>query len=594
MENEKASSLKRREMLRLMALGSAGAFLSACATGVPPAAPTAAVSATVVPPTTQASPTAMPAAGASAVVRRPMPADAAPADQQIFREMTGSFGTHIEWVKTVYNSAPGGHYSQIALIRLTPDFQVVPDAAESWEISDDHLDWTFKIRKGLVWSDGVPLNAHDFVWTFQRAANPKTAYDAGFFFELISGIKNWTEVAAGKLPVDQLGVVALDDYTLKISTKSPRPFFIQTMKEGMCSPKHMFDKYGEDWSADLKTMVFSGPYMVSEWVPQDHITLVANPSYNGPLNPYLSKYTYVYGQAENAFPAYVNNEIDLVVPLTLSELKRVQADPTLSAGLHSWPHWREFYITFDTMNPPFNDLKVRQAIAHAIDVDTLCKTTLKDTAYPNRTMLMPGFPAYSADLQKVQNYDPDLAKKLFAEAGFADGKGFPSVELWSRTPTGEPPLSKPAGEFIQAQLKQNLGIDIGFREIERKTFTDAINKHTHNFFIVPYEYDYVDASDLLDLFLPGSRHAWENAKYTELVTQADGMFGDEAKRTEVYQQAERILVEDVGCAFLFGQLDNALWRANLRGLAVSANVGGLTEWSGEITDSGFELYVAKS
>src|SRR5262249_27192661 len=162
-----------------------------------------------------------------------------------------------------------------------------------------------------------------------------------------------------------------------------------------------------------KTMVFSGPYIVSEWVSQDHITLTPNPTYNGPLKPYLSKYEYVYGQAENAFPAYVNNEIDLVVPLAISQLKRAQGDPTLSAALHAWPHWREFYITMDTFNPPFNDIKVRQAFGHAIDADTRCSTTLKDTAYVNRTMLMPGFPAYSSDLQKVQNYDPTLAKNCW-------------------------------------------------------------------------------------------------------------------------------------------------------------------------------------
>lgn len=586
MQKDKAIIMTRRELLRLMAFGGTGAVLTACGVSTLPTA----VPGTAVP---QVNPTAMPAAttAAGAAVTRAMPADAAPAEQQIFREMTGNFGTHIEWVKTVYNSAPGGHYSQIALVRLNQDFEMVPDAAESWEVSDDHLTWTFHIRKGLVWSDGAPLNANDFVWTFRRAANPKTAYDAGFFFELVAGIKNWTEVSSGKLPVEELGVVAKDDYTLQITTKTPRPFFVQTMKEGMCSPKQAFDKYGEDWSADLKTMVFSGPYIVSEWVNQDHITLVPNPTYNGPLKPYLSQYTYVYGQAENAFPAYVNNEIDLVVPLSISELKRAQADPTLSSALHAWPHWREFYITMDTTKPPFNDLKVRQALAHAIDVDTLCNTTLKDTAYPNRTMLMPGFPAYSADLQSVQAYDLAKAKQLLADAGFPDGKGFPTVELWSRG--GDLPLAKTAGEFIQAQMKQNLGIDIGFREVERKTFTDAINAHTHNFFIVPYEYDYVDASNLLDLFLPGSRHAWENAKYTELVTQADGMFGDEAKRTEIYQQAERILVEDIGCVFLFGQLDNALWRPYLAGPAVSKNKQGLTTWTAEIADAGLELYVAK-
>jgi peptide/nickel transport system substrate-binding protein/oligopeptide transport system substrate-binding protein len=478
------------------------------------------------------------------------------------------------------------------MTRLNQDFEVVPDAAESWDVSDDHLTWTFHIRKGLVWTDDTPLNAHDFVWTFQRAANPATAYDAGFFFELIAGIKNWTEVAAGNLPVDQLGVKALDDYTVQITTRSPRPFFLQTMKEGLASPKQMFDKYGEDWASDQKTMVFSGPFAVSEWVDKDHITLTPNTKYNGPIKPGLSQYKYVYGLPENAFPAYLNNEIDLVVPLGVSELKRAQSDPSLSSALHNWPHWRQFYITFDTFNPPFDNLKVRQAIAQAIDVETLCNTTLKDTAYPNRTILMPGFPAYSADLQAVQKYDPATAKQLFADAGFPSGQNFPSVELWSRG-GDTPPLAKPAGEFIQAQLKQNLGIDIGFREVERKTFTDAINAHTHNFFIVPYEYDYVDPSDLLDLFLPGSRHAWKNDQYTQLVTQADGMFGDPEQRIAVYQQAEKILVQDVGCAFLFGQTDNALWRPNLRGAAVSKNKAGLTTWTAEIADAAFELYVAK-
>lgn len=582
--------LTRRELLRLLALGGAGAYLSACGPRATPVAPTATAGMPQPSPTATLIPT--PAVMVNSAGKE-MPADVAPLDQQLFREMTEQFGTHIEWIKTVYNRAPGGRRCQIALARLNNDFEIVPEAAESWEVSEDGLTWTFRIRKGLKWSDGVPLNAQDFVWTLQRAANPATAYDGGFMFSLVAGIKNWRKVEAGELPLDELGVEAPDDYTLRITTESPKPFFVQPMKEAVCSPRHMFEKYGEDWATDLKTMVFSGPYQTTEWVHRDHVTQTPNPEYNGPLKPYLEQYRVIYGLPENKFPAYLTNEVDIVESLTVAELKQVLGDEDLISHLHSYPHWQNWYITLDTFNPPFNDLKVRQAMSHAIDVDTVCNTTLKDVATPNRSMLMPGYPGYNEELQKVQKYDPQLAKELMAEAGYPGGQGFPKVEMWARDLVGERPMATALGEFIQAQLKDNLGIEVGFRMVEAKSFAEALNKHTHNFFLVPYEYDYVDPSNLLDLWLPGSRHAWENEKYTELVTKADAMMADPEERLAMYQDAERILVEDVGAIFLLTPVRNALWRPYLKGKAVSPNKDGIARWNHDITTTAYELYVAK-
>ncbi len=521
------------------------------------------------------------------------PEDAAPYDQQVITSIAGE-GIYLDWLKNVYKAAPGADMIQASLVRSNEDFNMLPEAAESWEVSEDGLTWTFHIRKGMVWSDGAPLTAHDYVYSFRRAANPETGYDFGWFFSWGAGIKNWGKVEGGELPLEDLGVAAPDDYTLTVTTETPKPFLPMIMTNSFVVPRQAVEKYGDDWATKAETMIFSGPYMVTEWVKGSHITFEANPTYNGPFKPLLGKRIIKLGAPETWFPAYLNDETDYCEYLSKGDLAMAQRDPELKEQLHTWLNFVTYYLCFDDTKSPFNDLKVRQAFRHAIDRELMCRTVLKDMAEPNYSILMRGFPAFNPALKEIAMFDPDKAKKLLAEAGYPDGKGFPKVELWIRDEAKRMAVQKPGGEFIQAQLKDNLGIEIEVKIMERKIFMDGLNKHTQNFFLIPYEFDFVDPSNFLGVFLGGGRHTWSNAEYDRLVREADAMMGDQEARFKKYQEAEKILVEDVGGVFLWSDILSAMWKPYVKGKSLEPNKQGVVAWRWNrmgITD--FTIYVAE-
>jgi peptide/nickel transport system substrate-binding protein/oligopeptide transport system substrate-binding protein len=247
--------------------------------------------------------------------------------------------------------------------------------------------------------------------------------------------------------------------------------------------------------------------------------------------------------------------------------------------LHSWPMFRIFYLSFDTTKPPFDDIRVRYAINHASNREELCSTVLKDLASPEYSLLVKGFPGYddAEEAKESSKFDPELAKKLLAEAGYPDGKGFPELELWIRAEDQLMPWQKPAAEYIQAQLKENLGINIIPRIMEVKTFTDALNQRTHNFFLLAYQFDYVDPSNFMDLYLTGGRHAWSSDEYDELVRKADSL-GEWEQRVEKYREAERILAKECPAVFLFQQQYSAAWKPFLKGEGLEPNKDGLSSW----------------
>jgi peptide/nickel transport system substrate-binding protein/oligopeptide transport system substrate-binding protein len=207
-------------------------------------------------------------------------------------------------------------------------------------------------------------------------------------------------------------------------------------------------------------------------------------------------------------------------------------------------------------------------------------------------MLQPGYPEANTEaLASIQRYNPDLARKRLAEAGYPDGKGFPNMEIWLR---GEPQVINTAAQAVQAMLRQTLNIDIGVRNMERKVFTEALNKKEITLALIPYRYDYVDASNQLSLWLSNGRHPWHNERFEDLVIQANILIGDPKRRTELYQKAEQILVSEVGGVFLWYTLMNEMWQPYVRGAALETNKWGYRAWRGnQMLNLTPTLYISK-
>ncbi len=282
-----------------------------------------------------------------------------------------------------------------------------------------------------------------------------------------------------------------------------------------------------------------------------------NTKYHGVRKAPYSKITWAIASG-NALAQFQTGQVDETPYLSSGDLQlalhTMRKDVVTASSFDVW------YLTYNTYTKPFNDLRVRRAFNLALDRQTLANDVLKNIAKPNYTLLMPGFPGYDPTI-KVP-YDVKQAQQLLAAAGYPGGKGFPSIDIYVRNNPGEVPFTKPAAEYIQSQLKTNLGVSVGVKVIDQKVFTDMINKHEQPLFLVGYNFDYVDPSDYMDLFVTGGRHAWSNKQYDQTVAAADHSF-DAATRKTLYEKAQHILADQVPASFLFVPQYSFLWNPKI-------------------------------
>ncbi len=575
-------------------------LITACG-GAPAAAPTAAPAATeaptapsvidaatATPAPVEATATAAPAPAVATLNGITLPADAAPADQQVYRTFfnaTTTFTT-VDFLVSVYEE--GGAVTNVLsepLIRLDNNFMPQPAAALSWEANADGTEWTFHLDPNLKWSDGTPVTAADYVSTFQFAADKTHAWDFAWFFAAPGEIKNWSKVGAGTVPNDQLGVVAKDANTVVFTTETPAPFLPAKLLYSTPLQKAAFDKNGPLYNNDPKTSVSSGPYILKEWTKGEKLVYEANPTYTGSNKPYIQRVECIAAKPETFFAGYRNGDVDALGGefIGAAETQIIAADPELTKQVTKNANdFRTDYLFFDTKTKPFDNLKVRQAFSHVIDRDSLIANIIgPNQAIPAYSFLMPGFHASnSKELSTIQNYDVAAAKKLLAEAGFPDGKGFPKITLWLRN---EPQVRQDAAAAIAASLKQNLGIDVEVSNKEQKTFMEALNSKPTKiqFGMVSYGIDFFDASNMLGVWHSDGRHNWNNKDFDKLVDEASAST-DTAGRLKQFQDAEKLLVSDVGGIFLFHRVNSGLLKPYVVGKALEPNNAGFNgiQWPG--------------
>ncbi len=493
--------------------------------------------------------------------------------ESVLNAAVGFGGTYMDMMKTIYNRAGQPDLIQIPISAYDKNFELHPIAAESWSVSDDGLVWTIKLRPGLLWSDGKPLTADDFVFGLQRAV--KSGYDFSWFWSWAGGVKNWTKVEKGELGLESLGVKALDARTIQVTTDSPKPYFPDICAYWWAVPKSAVEKYGDEYATKAETMLSSGPYKLSKWTLNESIELVKNPNYKAPWPGKIDKIMF-YPQLANpevGFPAYLAGDID-ITPLNVGQM--AYARKKFPNDVKSNALFQIYYLTFDFTTAPFNDVNVRKAFMYAFDREKLTSTILKDVAAPAYTLTTPGFSGFNPEIKAQTGFDAAKARDYLAKAGYPGGKGFPKVELLWRIEGGyHAPIVKPMAEFIQAQLKSVLGIDVGVKGLELKSWMDALTKREGKLFIAPYLYDYIDASNFYDMFLSGGRHSWVNAKYDELVKKADAT-NEWSKRAPLYRQAEQIIVDEAAATYLVHAKENNLFSPRLKGEGAEPNKYGFT------------------
>jgi peptide/nickel transport system substrate-binding protein/oligopeptide transport system substrate-binding protein len=323
---------------------------------------------------------------------------------------------------------------------------------------------------------------------------------------------------------------------------------------------------GSLYNTDPATAISAGPYILSEWVPDQHIIYVRNEAYTGTLPGLVNQVTIKLASKDNYFAMYQANEIDFMRHPAPAAIEIMMADEATASEVHQGVgDFPTYYVFFDVTQPPFDDLKVRQAWSHAIDRDALASAILGPAGVPAYSWLAPGFPAAQGEAVKdIQGFDPELAKSLLAEAGYPDGEGFPAQQLQLRAPN---PLEKTVAGAIASMLTEHLNIDVELVERDSPGYmADLTAKPTKMLLgFVRYGMDFFDPFNMLSVWLSGGRHSWSNPAFDEGVKAAAEFLGDPAERIAMFQAAERIMVEDVPCVFIFHGTEVQLIKPWLKG-----------------------------
>lgn len=489
-------------------------------------------------------------------------------------------GPDPETIDPTLNSAIDGAnlvlYGFETLLTFDKDSKIVPGQAETWEVSDDGLTYTFHLRDGLKWSDGTPLTASDFVYTWKRMANPLTA--APYGYDMLCMVKGYDAIMAlSETPTDEevtaavegLGVSAPDDKTFVVELASPCVYYEKLCASPTMSPvqQKTIEENGDEWAVNPETYIGNGPYKISEWVPGSYITYVKNEHYWDIDSITFDSIKFALMEDSNAsYSAYKTGELQMIKDVPSEEIPTLRDQDDFFID----PIMGTYYISFNINREPFNDPKVRQALSLAVDRKYLAETVTQGVYSPATNFVGPGVsdaePGSSfvevteknngGNFFNVDNYDADLqkAKDLLAEAGYPDGQGFPPVEYM----TNDQKYHKPIAEYLQGAWKQ-LGINVDIKIVEWSTFTPTRRNGDYDIARNGWVYDYDDPSNMLNLLETKNGNndgKYSNPEYDAIISQARDT-ADKAEHYKLLHDAENLALADSAMAPL--AYENDFW-----------------------------------
>ena len=460
------------------------------------------------------------------------------------------------------------------LYKFSPEGEIVPAMAESYDLSEDGVVYTFHLREGLKWSDGSPLTAADFEYSWKRVLNPDLASETAY--SMYNIIKNGSEYFLDKTATaDDVGVKAIDDLTLEVTLKYPAPYFVSmTCSSAYFPVKKEVVESDPNWEWNDKVFVSNGPFMVKEMRRDDTFIFAKNPNYYDAANVKIDEVDYVFlNAAETARLAFNNGEVDIAVSVNADAMKEHESDGTLLVTPRIGYRWYEFR----TDHKPFDDPRVRQALAMALNREVLIKAVMQSTERPLLGFVPHAFPDIIEPDKSWREAngdtfaeDLDKAKALLAEAGYPNGEGFPSFRLVQETSAT---LEKVA-EAMAQMWKQYLNITAEIVTVEGGVFwADPGGSRKEGEFEIAYmgyTGDYLDPTSILFTFRNehnnNSVTMWDNEEYNNLMQSlSEGVTG--AAREELLRKAESILTAEMPVIPIYSYTSMAL---------VSEKVGGFT------------------
>ena len=415
-----------------------------------------------------------------------------------------------------------------------------PALAKRWEISGDGTVYTFHLRDGLKWSTGGRITAHDVVYSWRRAINPDTASDyAGMLFY----VKNAEAINSGKLTdLSRLGVRAIDDKTVRVELIAPTPFFLELCAFWALAvvPEKAITQHGDQWCL-RQPLPVSGSHTLEFWHVRDRVRLRKNTHYWDADNTRNNVVDFLPVEAAaTAINLYEAGQADIIWDKSLVPTELLDA-LSQRPDYHKFDYLGSYFVRFNTTKKPLDDPRVRKAMALAIDKAGLVAKYTKGGERLANHFVPPGTGNYSSP--EGPTHDPVLAKRLLAEAGFPEGKGFPTDFEYLFNSNDR---NKNIAVELQRMWHETLGIQVKLRQAENKVYLAAQSALDYHVTRSSWIGDYNDPNTFLDMFMTqngNNRTGWSSDEYDRLIRLANATT-DPAKRNELFRSAETILIAD--------------------------------------------------
>ncbi|HEU4965714.1 MAG TPA: peptide ABC transporter substrate-binding protein [Bacilli bacterium] len=439
------------------------------------------------------------------------------------------------------------------LTRLDKDGNAQPALAESWDVSDDALTYTFHLRDGIKWSNGEPVTAQDFEYSWKRTLNPDTGATYGF---MVAWVKGGNAYLNGEGTADEVGVKALDDKTLEVKLENPIPFFVEQMAFPIffAQNQKFVEAAGDKYGAEADKVLNNGPFKFTSWVHEQSATLEKNENYWDADNVKLTKVNYSIVKDSSALiNLYESGQVDRAGLVrdyvdTYKDSPEFSTEPELTTG----------YLQYNQNVKALQSAKVRRALTWAIDADAYA-----DIIYHNGTQGATGYTpigvsdgnggqfrdAAGGDLIKRKENLSKAKQELqegLQEMGLSE---FPQISILA----DDGDVGKKALEFIKEQWRTNLGIDVDVENVPYKLRLQRSHEHDFDIVLSLWGADYNDPMTFLDMFVTGGSFndpEWSNKEYDALIESAKKET-DKAKRMDTLVKAEQKLMEEMPIGPLF-------------------------------------------
>jgi oligopeptide transport system substrate-binding protein len=453
------------------------------------------------------------------------------------------------------------------LMTYDRDLNLIPDIAESYQVSEDGLVYTFKLRPNAQFQDGKPIRAEDFKWSFERACDPATGSPtADTYLGDVVGCRDKLQGKAKEIE----GVKVIDDLTLQVTIDEPKSFFLAKMTYPTA---YVLDRQNVESSPTWFTQPNgSGPFKLEKYSPeQGAIILTKNENYYREPKPILDRIIYLVNVSVNPMTGYEEDLSSLglpagvtydAIPIGIDDLSRA-TDPNnpLSKEFVSTNSLSVFYIGFNVNKPPFDDVKVRQAFNLALDKRRMVKLVFQGTVPAATGIVPPNMPGYENPDLSDYEFDPKRALALIQESSYGDVSDLPEITLHV---SGVGGAVGPVIESIVKSYKDNLGLEIAVEQVPWPQFLNDLNKSDN----MPYQMyqlgwiaDYPDPQNFLEVLFHSksaqNHGGYSNPAVDKLLDEARGE-QDSQRRLALYQQAEQMILNDAACIPIYFDVENWL------------------------------------